>query len=114
VQALALGAVSLVAPLDVHGALAALAVSASTHAVIDRRWLVRALIRAKRCEDWPDAPYLLDQSLHHGALLLAALTATVTSTSGSIVTVLVAVGLVAVALAIELRRSAAVPPGLEP
>jgi hypothetical protein len=38
----------------------------------------------------------------------------VTSTSGSIVTVLVAVGLVAVALAIELRRSAAVPPGLEP
>ena len=113
VQALALGAVRLVAPLDVHGVVAALAVSASTHAVIDRRWLVRALIRAKRCEDWPDGPYLLDQSLHHGALLIAALTATVTSTNASVVTILVALVLVAVALAVEHRRSAAVPRVLE-
>ncbi len=41
-------------------------------AVIDRRWMVQAIIRAKQGHDWPDGPYLIDQSLHHGVLLAAA------------------------------------------
>lgn len=48
-QAAALVPVSVVAPLTLTGGLAAMAVSASTHAVIDRRWIVHAIIRAKQC-----------------------------------------------------------------
>lgn len=58
-QAVALLLVALVAPLTLHGAVAALAISGSTHAVIDRRWIVRAIIRAKGCHNWPEAPYLI-------------------------------------------------------
>lgn len=77
----------MVAPLTWAGSTAALATSASTHATIDRRWLVRLIIRAKGCQDfWAEAPYLLDQSLHVGALLIAAvLAAAVTSAAGAAV-----------------------------
>jgi len=71
-QAVALAVVSAVAPVGWYGAAAALAVSAGSHALIDRRWLVRWIIRAKGCEQWPDAPYLIDQSLHVGSLLVAS------------------------------------------
>jgi hypothetical protein len=107
-QAVALLLTSLVAPLDWGGVTAALAVSASTHAVIDRRWIVRLLIRAKGCQAWPEAPYLIDQSLHVGALLVAAVAAAaVTGTGGALAVTAGAAALVAAALVAEKRRSAA-------
>jgi hypothetical protein len=110
-QALALAVVRVVAPLTLAGVLAALAVSASTHAVIDRRWIVRAIIRVKQCQGcWPDGPYLIDQSLHHGVLLVAAvLGAAVTTAAGVAATTASSVGLVAGALAIERRRARSAP-----
>ncbi len=105
-QAATLVLVSVVAPLTVTGGLAALAVSASTHAVIDRRWIVHAIIRAKQCQDWPEGPYLIDQSLHHGALLVAAVLAAAVTTASTLAIVAAACGaLVAAALAIERRRA---------
>ena len=101
-QAVALGFVAIVAPLVLAGAVAALLVSASTHAVIDRRWIVHRLIRAKGCQNWTEGPYLIDQSLHKGALLIASVVA---ATVGGIVGVLAvagaAVALLAGALAAE-------------
>ncbi|WP_345510733.1 DUF3307 domain-containing protein [Phytohabitans houttuyneae] len=102
VQAAALGLVCLVAPLRWGGVVAALAVSTGTHAVIDRRWPVRLIIRAKGCQDWPEAPYLIDQSLHAGALLVAAVAAA--AVTGPVTAAAVAagaVGLVGAALAVE-------------
>jgi hypothetical protein len=102
VQALAL---FLVAPLDWYGIAAALAVSGSTHAVIDRRWLVRLVIRAKGCQGWAEAPYLIDQSLHTGALLIAAVVgAAVTGTAGVVAVMASAAALVGAALVAEKRR----------
>jgi hypothetical protein len=74
-QAVALALARLVAPLSLAGVLSALVVSAGTHAVIDRRWIVRLLVAAKGCQDWREAPYLIDQSLHVAALLVAAVLA---------------------------------------
>jgi uncharacterized protein DUF3307 len=88
-QLATLALVRVAAPLSWYGAAAALAVSAGTHAVIDRRWITRLIIRAKRCQDWPEAAYLIDQSLHHGALLAAAVLAAVTA-SGAAAGVVVA------------------------
>jgi hypothetical protein len=105
-QAVAMLLIAVVAPLTPAGAAAALTVSAATHAAIDRRWLVRAIIRVKRCEDWPDAPYLIDQSLHVGALLIAAVAAgAVTTALGALLTVAASVAVVAVALAFEHTRA---------
>lgn len=100
-QAAALALVRVAAPLSLTGCLAALAVSASSHAVIDRRWIVRLLIQAKRCQDWREAPYLLDQSLHAGALLVAAVAAAVATGVGAVVVLGSSVALVGVALAAE-------------
>lgn len=109
-QVVALGLVGVVAPLGVPGAVAALAVSASTHAVIDRRWLVRLLIRAKGCQDWHEGPYLLDQSLHAGALLVAAvLAAAVTTMSGAAAVVAAGAVLVGAALLAEKRLAVGHP-----
>lgn len=108
-QAAALGLVCLAAPVRWTGVVAALAVSTSTHAVIDRRWIVRLIIRAKGCEEWREAPYLIDQSLHTGALLVASVAAAVTagaSTAGAVT--LAALALVVAALAVERRLPAAV------
>lgn len=101
-QAVAILLVSLAAPLRLAGVLAALVVSASTHAVIDRRWPVTLVIHAKKCTDWSNGPYLLDQALHYGALLAAAvLAAAVTSVPALAATTTAAAALVAVALALE-------------
>jgi hypothetical protein len=108
-QAVALALVALVAPLSVFGALAALAASACTHAVIDRGWIVRLMVQAKGCQDWRLAPYLLEQSLHTGALLIAAvLAARVITTTGTIIVVAVGALLVGAALLAERLRVAAV------
>jgi hypothetical protein len=102
VQAVAL---FLVAPLDWYGITAALVVSGSTHAVIDRRWLVRLVIRAKGCQGWAEGPYLIDQSLHTGALLVAAVVgAAVTGTGGVVAVMASAAALVGAALVAEKRR----------
>lgn len=104
VQAVALALVRVVAPLDLPGVLAALAVSAGTHAVIDRRWPVRLLIRLKGCQDWRDAPYLIDQSLHTGALLVAAVcAAAVTTGAGAVVVAAGVAALLGAALVAERR-----------
>jgi hypothetical protein len=101
-QAAALLIVSAVAPLGLTGAVAALTMSAASHAVIDRRWPVRLLIRAKRCETWPEGPYLLDQSLHMGFLLICAvLAAAVERPAATAGVALVAAGLVGSALTTE-------------
>jgi hypothetical protein len=101
-------ALFLVVPFDWYGIAAALAVSGSTHAVIDRRWLVRLLVRAKGCQGWAEGPYLIDQSLHTGALLLAAVAgAAVTGTSGVVAVVACGAGIVCAALLAERRLSAA-------
>jgi Protein of unknown function (DUF3307) len=107
-QAAALALVCVAVPVALTGALSALVVSASTHAVIDRRWIVRRLIRAKRCQDWPEAPYLLDQSLHIGALLVAAVLAAVgTGPAGVAAVSAGAAAMLAAALAVERRSAAA-------
>jgi hypothetical protein len=108
-QAVALGFVCIVAPLALLGTMAALLASASTHAVIDRRWIVRRLIRAKGCHGWQEGPYLIDQSLHMGALLVASvLAATVGHLVGVLAVAGAAVALVVVALAAERWLGAAV------
>jgi Protein of unknown function (DUF3307) len=103
-QAAALALTGLVAPLSLAGVVAALTVSASTHAVIDRRWLVRWLISAKGCHGWKEAPYLLDQSLHVGVLLVASIAAAAVHTSTGLLGVLgVSGAVVAATLAVERR-----------
>lgn len=102
-QAVALFLVNVATPVGWTGMAAALAVSASTHAVIDRRWLVRLIVRAKGCSDWPQGPYLIDQSLHTGALLVAAVLAAVT-TSGAGVGAVAACAAVLVGLALVAEQ----------
>lgn len=59
--------------------LAGLAVSAATHALLDRRWPVRWINQATGSPAFADlqvplnGPYLTDQALHYGCLWLAAL-----------------------------------------
>jgi Protein of unknown function (DUF3307) len=107
VQAAALALAFVVAPLGWHGIVAALAVSASTHAVIDRRWIVRLVIEAKGCHAWREAPYHIDQSLHVGALLVAAvLAAAVTNGRASSAVIAAAAALVGAALVAEKRLAA--------
>jgi hypothetical protein len=114
-QAVALLLVSVAAPLGWDGGAAALAVSAGTHAVIDRRWIVRLLIRAKGCQGWPEAPYLIDQSLHVGALLVAAVLAGVVTGAGAATAVVAgAAALVGAALVTEKRLATAARPARTP
>ncbi|SEG89055.1 Protein of unknown function [Nonomuraea solani] len=103
-QAAALVLVGLVAPLELTGMVIALIVSASTHAVIDRRWIVRRLIRLKGCHDWREGPYLIDQSLHVGAMLVAAVLGVAVPGAVGVVTVAIAAAaLVGAALMTERR-----------
>jgi hypothetical protein len=107
-QAAALLLVNVATPVTWTGVVAALAVSASTHAVVDRRWLVRLIVRAKGCQDWPEAAYAIDQSLHTGALLVAAVLAAVTTSgAGAGAVGACAVVLVGAALAVEQRLATA-------
>ena len=103
-QVLALMVAAAATPFSWYGMAAAVVVSASTHAVIDRRWIVRMLVRAKRCEVWRDGPYLIDQSLHVGILLPAAVLAALTVTPGALSAVAAgAVAIVGAGLAVERR-----------
>ncbi len=105
-QAACLALVALVAPLHPVGALAALAVSASTHAVIDRRWVVRWFLSVKGAHDWVEGPYLVDQSLHLGVLLVAAvLAASVTGLPGLVIALAASVAIVAAGLLVERHRA---------
>ncbi|GGL17764.1 DUF3307 domain-containing protein [Mangrovihabitans endophyticus] len=79
-QAVAVFLVLLVVPVPLPGAIAALAFSGATHAVIDRRWLVARLLAAKGCTSWKDMTFWADQSLHWAAMFLAALIAARTHT----------------------------------
>jgi hypothetical protein len=80
VQAVALAAVSSVG-VTAAGALAGLVVSAATHAVIDRRWIVQWLLHhtgspgfAALTSGGMNGPYLTDQTLHIACLFAAAVT----------------------------------------
>lgn len=106
-QAVALALISVVAPLTWYGSGAALAVSAFTHAVIDRRWIVAWVIERKGgCPDWPAAGYTIDQALHLAALGVACIVAAVVVTPVAAGAVLLAgVAMVVGALAIERFRA---------
>lgn len=110
-QAVALALVALVAPLTWYGSLAALTVSAFTHAVIDRRWIVAWVIDLKGgCPDWPNAGYAIDQALHLAALGIACVVAAVAVTAPAAVAVVaVCTALVVAALATERLRWRPVP-----
>jgi hypothetical protein len=66
-------------PLTVRGVVAGLAFSALTHGLLDRRWPVRAILRAAGSPRFAEttAPicgiYAADQALHKLALLISAL-----------------------------------------
>jgi hypothetical protein len=96
----------MVAPLTVAGVLAALTLSASTHAVIDRRWLVRWLITVKGCDGWKEAPYVIDQSLHIGVLLVASVVGAAVNTSGGTAGIVVLSAAIVVAALIFEHRQA--------
>lgn len=66
-------------PLSPWGIAAGLAFSVVTHAVLDRRWPVRALLRATGSPNFAELTtpvcgmYAADQALHLAALLVSAL-----------------------------------------
>lgn len=92
-------------PVPWYGGAAALAWSAATHAVIDRGWLVRALLKLKGALDWEEGRYLIDQSLHIATLLVGAiLVASVTSMVGAAAVAVLSGAVVVAGLAIERRR----------
>lgn len=66
-------------PLSPLGLIVGLAVSAATHAFIDRRWPVQWILRhtgsdrfAALASGGMNGPYLADQALHVGCLFVAA------------------------------------------
>jgi hypothetical protein len=69
----------LALPWTVVGADAGLGFSALTHAALDRRWPVRAILRGLRSPRFAEATtpvcgaYAADQALHQAALLVSAL-----------------------------------------
>ncbi|MGE5829005.1 MAG: DUF3307 domain-containing protein [Micromonosporaceae bacterium] len=66
-------------PISGRGLAAGLAFSVITHAVLDRRWPVRAILRATGSPQFAEATtpvnglYVADQALHQLALLVSAL-----------------------------------------
>lgn len=66
-------------PLSGWGLLAGLTFSALSHGLLDRRWPVRAMLRAVRAPKFAEAQspvcgmYQADQAWHHLALLVSAL-----------------------------------------
>ncbi|GAB1646891.1 DUF3307 domain-containing protein [Krasilnikovia sp. MM14-A1259] len=110
-QAAAMVLLALVVPLTRPGFVAALAVSGATHAVIDRRWIVRKVVALHGGTSWSEFNYHVDQSLHYAAMLLAAVAAAraTTGLSAAVVTA-AAAALIPAALAVERhqgRRAAA-------
>lgn len=110
-QAFFIGMAAFVVPMTPAGATAALLVSAATHAVIDRRWIVAAILRLKGCSDWQEGPYLVDQSLHLGCLFIAAVVAAkLTTLSGTLTVAVCCALLIAAGLTVETRKAAASVP----
>jgi hypothetical protein len=76
---LLLTALALRLPLSPLGVCVGLAFSVVTHGVLDRRWPVRAVLRATRSPEFAETTtpvngmYVADQALHHLALLGTAL-----------------------------------------
>jgi hypothetical protein len=105
-QAIALALLALVAPLTWPGVWTALTVSGATHAVIDRRWIVRAIIRRLGgCAHWPGAQAQIDQALHFFAMFLAAIgAALLTTVAGALGVTVAGVALIAAALLWERRH----------
>jgi hypothetical protein len=66
-------------PVSPLGVTAGLAFSAVTHGLLDRRWPVRAVLRATRSPEFAETTtpvngmYVADQALHQLALLVTAL-----------------------------------------
>ncbi|MEV0127738.1 DUF3307 domain-containing protein [Dactylosporangium sp. NPDC050688] len=66
-------------PLSAAGVAAGVAFSAVTHGLLDRRWPVRAVLRATGSPQFADTTspvcgmYVADQALHQASLLVAAL-----------------------------------------
>lgn len=108
-QAVTLALAAVVAPLTWSGALAALTISGATHAVIDRRLIVRAIIAAKGgCPGWEQASYWTDQSLHWGCIYFAAIAAAaVTTPTGTAVVAMLGAALIAGCLTVEQLRGTA-------
>jgi hypothetical protein len=106
-QAVAILLISIVVPLTLAGVWTALVISGATHAVIDRRWLVQAIIRAKGgCKHWPGAAAAIDQALHHFMILFAAVgAARITTTGGVVFETAVAAALIGWAMAWEYRHA---------
>jgi hypothetical protein len=104
-QAGALMIVLLVIPVTLPGIAAALALSGSTHAVIDRRWLVQRIVARKGCSTWPQASFWVDQALHWAAMLLAAVVAArITTVTGAAGVTAAGLLLIADALCVERRH----------
>jgi hypothetical protein len=105
-QAVMVAIVAQVVPMTWPGLAAALAVSGSTHAVIDRRWPVRWVIARKRCTGWADAHFWIDQAMHWVCLLVAAVLAARIST-GTGAAIVAAAGLLLIgdALRYEARHA---------
>ena len=76
---LLLTAAALRLPLSPLGVGAGLAFSVVTHGLLDRRWPVRAVLRATRSPEFAETTtpingmYVADQALHQLALLVSAL-----------------------------------------
>jgi len=114
-QVIALLLMLSVVPIPLPAMIAALAVSISTHAVIDRRWLVQRILAAKGCTSWREAPFWIDQALHGAAMFGAALIAVRTTTmTTTVVVALTAVLLIAYALHVEHRHARGVAAGPAP
>ncbi|MDG6101608.1 DUF3307 domain-containing protein [Dactylosporangium aurantiacum] len=77
--ALLLTCAALRLPLSPAGVAAGVAFSAVTHGLLDRRWPVRAVLRATGSPQFADTTspvcgmYVADQALHQASLLVAAL-----------------------------------------
>lgn len=77
--ALLLTCAALRLPLSPTGVAAGVAFSAVTHGLLDRRWPVRAVLRATGSPQFADTTspvcgmYVADQALHQASLLVAAL-----------------------------------------
>lgn len=114
-QAVVLLLVWQVVPLPLPGILAALAISGSTHAVIDRRWLVQRILAAKGCTGWREAALWTDQAMHWTAIGLAAVIAARTTTfTRAAVVVGAGLLLIAYALHVEHRHARGVAAGPAP
>jgi hypothetical protein len=108
-QAAAFLLLALVAPLTRPGLAAALAVSGTTHAVIDRRWIVRKIVAIHGETSWSEFRYHVDQSLHYAAMLLAAVAAArATTTTVAVIVAGAGTALIAAALIAEHRHGRAV------